>query len=90
MYISFLNMELFPSRTRTRVVTTAVSMAETWLLAVVLVRIPTTRRICLKDAIVLSILCWAFCGLWIVALQNNDFKTVEMWSTGRCSKTKCL
>ncbi|KAG1865963.1 hypothetical protein F4604DRAFT_982214 [Suillus subluteus] len=72
-------MELFPSRTRTRMVT-AVSMAATWLLAVVLVRNPTTRRICLKDAIVLSILCWAFCGLWIVALLDNDCKTVEMWS----------
>jgi hypothetical protein len=58
----------------------AISMAASWLLAVVLVRIPTTRRICLNDARDLTRLCWAFCVFWVAAISYYDREAVETWS----------
>jgi hypothetical protein len=76
-----ININVFCSiPTRTGVVI-PVSMAATWLLAVVLVRIPATRRICLKRGNALCVLCWAFCAFW-VALRSYDYdnETMKAWS----------
>ncbi|KAG1888647.1 hypothetical protein F4604DRAFT_1899647 [Suillus subluteus] len=76
--INYIFKELFPIQTWIEVIIPA-SMAATWLLAIVLVRIPITRRSCIKDARGLSILCWVFCGLWL-AQRYYDNLAVETWS----------
>jgi hypothetical protein len=60
----------------------SVSMAATWLLAVALVRIPATRRICLvRNGRALSVLCWQFCILWVaLRLYDYDDETKVTWS----------
>ncbi|KAG2145518.1 hypothetical protein BD769DRAFT_1416126 [Suillus cothurnatus] len=57
-------------------------MAATWLLAVALVRIPATRRICLvRNGRALSVLCWQFCILWVaLRLYDYDDETKATWS----------
>ncbi|KAG1791049.1 uncharacterized protein HD556DRAFT_1445569 [Suillus plorans] len=78
MPINFMNSAAFPSWTG---VGFAVSMAATWLFAVVLVRIPSTRRIFLEDLSGLSILCWVFWVLWLCVLaqwSQYDRGTVEL------------
>jgi hypothetical protein len=74
IHIIFLSLQLFPSWTG---VVIAIDMAANWLLAVVLVRIPTTRRICLNNARYLSLLCWIFCVLWVAALWYYDKEPIE-------------
>ncbi|KAG2080361.1 uncharacterized protein F5147DRAFT_738366 [Suillus discolor] len=59
--INFINSNVFPSWTGVGFV---ISMAATWLFAVALVRIPSTRRMCQEDLSGLWLLCWAFCVLW--------------------------
>lgn len=63
-------------------VATVVIMAATWLLAVILIRIPITRRIFLKDSFKLPILCWAFYGLLVVAIviYDDNGETAEVRS----------
>ncbi|KAG2356239.1 hypothetical protein BDR07DRAFT_419898 [Suillus spraguei] len=58
-------------------VATIVCMAITWLLAVILVRIPITRSICIKDSRSLGVLCWAFCALWIEVVWYYDNEKAE-------------
>jgi hypothetical protein len=60
----------------------SVSMAATWLLAIALVRIPATRRICLvRNGRALSVLCWQFCILWVaLRLYDYDDETKATWS----------
>lgn len=74
IHIIFLSLQLYPSWTG---VVIAISMAASWLLAVVLVRNPTTRRICLNNARDLTQLCWIFCMLWVVAVWYYDREPME-------------
>ncbi|KAG2352207.1 hypothetical protein BDR07DRAFT_1438818 [Suillus spraguei] len=55
-------------------------MTTTWLFAVVLVRIPTTRRICLAYPHNLTGLCWTFCLLWVAGVWYHDSETAKAWS----------
>ncbi|KAG1791050.1 uncharacterized protein HD556DRAFT_1528610 [Suillus plorans] len=75
-YINIFINSAYPSWTR---VGLAVSMAATWLFAVVLVRIPSTRRMFLEDLSGLSILCEVFWVLWtFFLLQWYDGAAVEL------------
>ncbi|KAG1853849.1 hypothetical protein C8R48DRAFT_722589 [Suillus tomentosus] len=58
-----------------------VSMAATWLFAVALVRIPSTRRMCQEDLSGLWLLCWAFCVSWgfiLLWYEPYDLGTMEL------------
>ncbi|KAG2749057.1 hypothetical protein P692DRAFT_20538032 [Suillus brevipes Sb2] len=74
IHIILLSLQLCPSWTG---VVIAIGMAASWLIAVVLVRIPTTRRICLNNAGDLTHLCWIFCMLWVAALWYYDREPME-------------
>ncbi|KAG1723317.1 hypothetical protein EDD22DRAFT_487594 [Suillus occidentalis] len=73
----FISLESCPSWTG---VVIAISMAASWLLAVALVRIPITRRLCLDNARDLSQLCLTFCVLWVTALWHYDKEPIETLS----------
>ncbi|KAG1851874.1 hypothetical protein DFJ58DRAFT_914477 [Suillus subalutaceus] len=74
LIINYIFMEWYPSLAG-RV--NAASMAGTWLLSAILVRIPTTRRICLEDPRGLGFLRLAFCLLWVINPQNHDGDKME-------------
>ncbi|KAG1853847.1 hypothetical protein C8R48DRAFT_722582 [Suillus tomentosus] len=76
--INFINSNVFPSWTGVGFV---VSMAATWLFAVALVRIPSTRRMCQEDLSGLWLLCWVFGVLWAFMLscyEPYDRETVKL------------
>ncbi|KAG1853845.1 hypothetical protein C8R48DRAFT_325749 [Suillus tomentosus] len=73
-------------------VATVVIMAATWLLAFVLIRIPITRRIFLKEPFKLPILCWAFYGLLVVAvvIYDDNGETAEARSLADFLERKAM
>lgn len=73
----FLSLQNCPSWTG---VVIAISMAASWLLAVALVRIPITRRLCLDNARDLSHLCLTFCVLWVAAMWFYNKEPIETLS----------
>ncbi|KAG1791052.1 uncharacterized protein HD556DRAFT_663310 [Suillus plorans] len=72
--INFVSTKVFPSWTG---VCFAISMAATWLFAVVLVRIPSTCRMLLQDLSGLCTLCSIFSALWTCVFQWYDHGTVN-------------
>ncbi|KAG2356912.1 hypothetical protein BDR07DRAFT_1463819, partial [Suillus spraguei] len=54
-------------------------MAATWLFALVLVRVPATRRVCLDNAYIISPLCWTFCAFETTNMQPNPLKQSAMY-----------
>ncbi|KAG2071332.1 hypothetical protein BDR04DRAFT_1091935 [Suillus decipiens] len=63
----------------------AASMAGTWFLFAILVRIPTTRRFCLKDPRGLAILRLAFCMLWMIGRDLQNYDSDKMETCSGCS-----
>ncbi|KAG1894922.1 uncharacterized protein F5891DRAFT_700179 [Suillus fuscotomentosus] len=88
IYIIIMQYPWFSSRAAE---VTAVIMAATWLLAVVLVRIPITRKVFLNEPFKLPILCWAFYGLLVIALViYDDSDTAETRSLADLLENKAM